>query len=227
MRLKNARERPTAIHKSSWLLFIVHYTKGGQSNHLPLKDIDNAYAIFLEGRAKKVLNIRREEVERKLEVKELEVNVLKRLLGQKGNKDGLLAHIIGIYARLSDTNEIITGMESDQREMSATIDSLKIAIRREQQKTATAKRSITAQKGMITKRLNALDLETSNRDTEWISLTSKLSKERGYNKMIATKNSNTLERKMNIIKENNIEITSQKFRFPYSFLIASRKALHY
>jgi hypothetical protein len=34
--------------------------------------------------------------------------MLKRLLGQKGNKDGLLAHIIGIYARLSDTNEIIT-----------------------------------------------------------------------------------------------------------------------
>jgi hypothetical protein len=179
-----------------------------------VKDIDNAYAVFLEGRAKKVLNIRREEVERKLEVKELEVNVLKRLLGQKGNKDGLLAHIIGIYARLSDTNEIITGMESDQREMSATIDSLKIAIRREQQKTATAKRSITAQKGMITKRLNALDLETSNRDTEWISLTSKLSKERGYNKMIATKNSNTLERKMNIMKENNIEITKSKISLP-------------
>lgn len=135
---------------------------------LKVKDIDNAYAIFLEGRAKKVLNIRREEVERKLEVKELEIDMLQRLLGQKGSKDGLLAHIIGIYARLSDTNEIITGMESDQREMSATIDSLKIAIRREQQKTATAKRSITAQKGMITKRLNALDLETSNRDTEWM-----------------------------------------------------------
>ena len=63
------------------------------------------YAIFLEGRAKKVLNIRREEVDRKLEVKELGINVLKRLLGQKGSKDGLLAHIIGIYARLSDTND--------------------------------------------------------------------------------------------------------------------------
>ena len=70
-----------------------------------VKDIDNAYAIFLEGRAKKVLNIRREEVDRKLEVKELGINVLKRLLGQKGSKDGLLAHIIGIYARLSDTND--------------------------------------------------------------------------------------------------------------------------
>jgi hypothetical protein len=105
-------------------------------------------------------------------------------------------------------------MESDQREMSATIDSLKIAIRRKQQKAATAKRSITAQKGMITKRLNALDLEISNRDTEWISLTSKLSKERGYNKMIATKNSNTLKRKMNIMKENNIEITKSKISLP-------------
>lgn len=108
----------------------------------------------------------------------------------------------------------MTGIESDQREMFATIDSLKVAIRREQQKTATAKRSITAQKGMITKRLNALDLETSNLDTEWISLTSKLSKECGYNKMIATKNSNTSERKMNIMKENNIEITKSKISLP-------------
>jgi hypothetical protein len=67
---------------------------------------------------------------------------------------------------------------------------------------------------MITKRLNAFDLETSNRDTECISLTSKLSKERGYNKMIATKNSNTLERKMNIMKENNIENTKSKISLP-------------
>lgn len=112
-----------------------------------VKDIDNAYAIFLEGRAKKVLNIRREEVERKLEVNELEVNALKRLLGEKGSKDGLLAHIIGIYARLRDTNEIITAMESDQREMSATIDSLKIAIRHEQQKRRLQKEALRLRKG--------------------------------------------------------------------------------
>ena len=101
-------------------------------------------------------------------------------------------------------------MGSDQIEMCNTIDSLKKVIKREQKKTENAKRSISAQKGMITKRLNALDLETSNRNVEWLQSTSQIAKHRGYNKMIATKNSHKFQKEMKIVKKNEMEITTLK-----------------
>ena len=101
-------------------------------------------------------------------------------------------------------------MGSDQIEMCDTIDSLKKVIQPEQKKTENAKRSISAQKGTITKRWNALDLQTSNRNMEWLQSTSQIAKHRGYNKMIATKNSNKLQKEMKIIRKNEMEIATSK-----------------
>jgi hypothetical protein len=70
-----------------------------------------------------------------------------------------------------------------------------ITVQREQKKTENTKRRVSAQKGMRTKRPNVLDLEMNNRDTEWSKSTSKIAKQHGYNKMVATKNLNMLEEK--------------------------------
>lgn len=55
---------------------------------------------------------------------------------------------------------------------------------------------------MITKRLNALDLETTNREKKWCNSVSKIAKPNGYNKMVATKNSNMLVREKKKIKQD-------------------------
>ena len=178
------------------------------------KDLQDAYSHFLAKRVQKDQNNTFEKEPKIKEVKQLEVNVLKRLLGQKGSKDGLLLHITEIYGKLLEANERIKGLETDQKELCETIDSLKSAVLREQRKSTNAKRSISAQKGMITKRLNALDLEISNRDTEWNVSVSKIVKQNGYNKMVATKNSNMLEREKNKIKMNNIKTSSSKISLP-------------
>ena len=158
------------------------------------KDLQDAYSNFLAKRVRKDQNNTVEKEPKIIEVKQLEVNVLKRLLGQKGSKDGLLLHITEIYGKLLEANERIKGLETDQKELCETIDSLKSAVLREQRKSTNAKRSISAQKGMITKGLNALDLEISNRDTEWNVSVSKIVKQNGHNKMVATKNLHMLER---------------------------------
>ena len=178
------------------------------------KDFQDAYSNFLAKRVRKDQNNTVEKEPKIIEVKQLEVNVLKRLLGQKGSKDGLLLHITEIYGKLLEANERIKGLETDQKELCETIDSLKSAVLREQRKSTNAKRSISAQKGMITKRLNALDLEISNRDTEWNVSVSKIVKQNGYNKMVATKNSNMLGREKNKIKMNNIKTSSSKISLP-------------
>jgi hypothetical protein len=120
-------------------------------------------------------------------VNQLEVNVLKRMLAQNRSKEALLLYITDTYGRLSELIKQIEAMEIDHKEMCDTIDSLKITVQREQKKTENAKRSISAQKGMMMKRLNALDLETSSRDTEWRKSKSKIAKQHGYNKMVAKK----------------------------------------
>ena len=178
------------------------------------RDLQEAYTIFLERRQKKDQNSSAEKEHKIIEVKQLEVNVLKRLLGQKGSKDGLLLHITETYGRLCEATDHIKGMEIEQKEMCDTIESLKITIRREQKKTENAKRSISAQKGMITKRLNALDLETSNREKEWCNSVSKITKQHGYNKMVATKNSNMLEREKNKLKEDQKKNSFAKISLP-------------
>lgn len=179
-----------------------------------VKDLQEAYTIFLERRQKKDQNSGVVKECKVVEIKQLEVNVLKRLLGQKGSKDGLLQHIIETYGMLSEANDHIKEMEIDQKEMSDTIDSLKITIRREQKKSENAKRSISAQKGMITKRLNALDLETTNREKEWCNSISKIAKQNGYNKMVATKNSNMLVREKNKIRQDQKNNSFSKISLP-------------
>ena len=179
-----------------------------------VRDLEPAYTTFLDGRAKKNLNFSTEKEKQISSIDKLDEIVLKRMLGQKGRKDGLLLHITGIYAKIDNLNELIKEMGSDQIEMCDTIDSLKKLIQREQKKTENAKRSISAQKGMITKRLNALDLETTNRNMEWLQSTSQIAKHRGYNKMIATKNSNKLQKEMKIIKKNEMEIATSKISLP-------------
>lgn len=59
---------------------------------------------------------------------------------------------------------------------------------------------------MITRRINALDLETSNRDLEWNNSQAQLIKQRGYNKMIATKLISTSEREF--LKSMNLKTKS-------------------
>lgn len=179
-----------------------------------VKDLQKPYTIFLEGRISKDQNVIAEKELKVSEVEQLELIVLKRLLGQKGKKELLLLHIQEVYGKLSGLTQLIEVMGIDKKEMCDTIDSLKVTIQREQKKTENAKRSISAQKGMITKRLNALDLETSNRDTEWNKSAAKIAKQHGYNKMVATKNSNMLEREKNKIKKDQEYISLSKISLP-------------
>ena len=189
------------INVREWKLFTV-------------KNLQEAYVTFLAKRARKDDNDNVAKEVKIREFKQLDINVLKRLLGQKGNKDGLLLHITETYEKLREADEQIKVMETDQKELCETIDSLKITIRREQRKLENTKRSISAQKGVITKRLNALDLETSNRDTEWNNSVSKITKQQGYNKMIATKNMNMLEREKNKMKNNVLRTQTSKISLP-------------
>ena len=123
-----------------------------------VRDLEAAYIIFLTGRARKSLNFSTEKAKRVTSVNKLEKSVLKRLLGQKGRKDGLLLHITAMYSKLDSLNELIKEMESDQIEMCDTIDSLKEVIQREQKKTENSKRSIAAQKGMKEEVMNYTNL---------------------------------------------------------------------
>ena len=68
--------------------------------------------------------------------------------------------------------------------MKDAINALEKSFRREQNDFQKSKRSLYAQKGMITRRINALDLETSNRDLEWRNSKSLMNKQRRYNNNI-------------------------------------------
>ena len=72
-----------------------------------IRDLEPAYTAFLDGRAKKNLNCSSEKEKHVTSIDKLDETVLKRLLGQKGRKDGLLLHITGIYAKLDNLNELI------------------------------------------------------------------------------------------------------------------------
>ena len=107
------------INVRAWKLFTV-------------KNLQEAYVTFLAKRARKDDNDNVAKEVKIREFKQLDINVLKRLLGQKGNKDGLLLHITETYEKLREADEQIKVMETDQKELCETIDSLKITIRREQ-----------------------------------------------------------------------------------------------
>lgn len=109
------------INVREWKLFTV-------------KNLQEAYVTFLAKRARKDDNDNVAKEVKIREFKQLGINVLKRLLGQKGNKDGLLLHITETYEKLREADEQIKVMETDQKELCETIDSLKITIRREQRK---------------------------------------------------------------------------------------------
>ena len=99
-----------------------------------MTDLQKAYNAFLEGRIRKEQNGSIEKEREVTKVSQLEINVLKRMLAQNRNKDGLLLHITETYRRLSEQDELIKAMEIDQKEMSDAINSLKSTIQREQKK---------------------------------------------------------------------------------------------
>ena len=57
-------------------------------------------------------------------------------------------------------------------------------------------------------------METSNRDTEWNKSKSIIAKQHGYNKMVATKNSNMLGREKNKLKQDQKELSVSKISLP-------------
>lgn len=123
-------------------------------------------------------------------------------------------HITETYKSLQISNEKIVQLESINSEMQDAINALKKSLRREQNNFQKSKRSLYAQKGIITRRINALDLETSNRDLELNNSKAQIVKQRGYNKTIATKLISTSERESLKIKANKINESQNKISLP-------------
>ena len=122
-------------------------------------------------------------------------------------------HITETYNSLQISNEKIVQLESINSEMQDAINALEKSFRREQNNFQKSKRSLYAQKGIITRRINALDaldLETSNRDLELNNSKAQIVKQRGYNKTIATKLISTSERESLKIKANKINESQNK-----------------
>ena len=104
-------------------------------------------------------------------------------------------------------------VENEKLDMLETIKCLEATIKRLQRDAEGEKRRISANKGQLTRRLNALALETANRNDEWRRSESQLVRSMGYNKMISTKNATTLKREMEKLKDNNL-IQHQKISLP-------------
>jgi hypothetical protein len=64
-----------------------------------MTDLQKAYNAFLEGRIRKEKNGSIEKERKDTEVSQLEITILKRMLAQNRNKDGLL-HVNGIVIQV-------------------------------------------------------------------------------------------------------------------------------
>lgn len=92
---------------------------------------------------------------------------IKRVLGQKHGQGRMFERITNLYTGLAESEQTNASMEKEKLDMLETINCLELTIRRLQRNSESEKRRISASKGQITRRLNALALETANRHNEW------------------------------------------------------------
>ena len=91
---------------------------------------------------------------------------IKRILGQKHSQNRMFERITNLYTSLEESGVTIMDMKKENLDMQETINSLENAIRRLKSDSEESKRRVSASKGQMTKRLNALALETTNRNIE-------------------------------------------------------------
>lgn len=172
--------------------------------------LERHYDTFTAERLRKVSNVLTPET--KL-VELYDASSIKRLLGQKHCQSRMFDQITNLYESLDESASTILELKNEKADMQETIDSLESAIRRLQRDTEGSKRRISASKGQMTKRLNALALETENRNTEWRRCESELIRRAGYNKMVSTKNATTIKKGMEKFSEEKV-VLNDKISLP-------------
>ena len=156
--------------------------------------LEKLYLTFSAERDSKISNIMTPEPKLRSAIEPYDAASIKRILGQKHSQSRMFERITNLYTSLEELEVTIMDIKKEKLDMQETIDSLENAIRRLKSDSEESKRRVSASKGQMTKRLNALALETTNRNIEWKRCESQLIKNAGYNKMISTKNKTTIRR---------------------------------
>jgi hypothetical protein len=147
-----------------------------------LAAFERHYDSFKAERLRKISNVLTPESKLDSTIEPFDAASIKRLLGLEHCQSKMFDRISNLYTSLAESADKILGLEKEKLDMQDTINSLESAIRRLQKATGVSKRRISASKGQMTKRSNALALETENRNTEWRRCESQLVKRAGYNK---------------------------------------------
>ena len=132
-------------------------------------DVERHFDSFTADRLRKSSNLMttpETKSELTATIEPYDASSIKRLLGQKHCQSKMFDRIKNLYTSLAESADTILGLEKEKADMQDTITSLESAIRKLQTETEGSKRRISASKGQMTKRLNALALETENRNME-------------------------------------------------------------
>ena len=156
--------------------------------------LEKLYLTFSAERDSKISNIVTPEPKSRSAIEPYDAASIKRILGQKHSQSRMFGRITDLYTSLEESEVTIMDIKKEKQDMQETINSLENAIRRLKSDSKGSKRRISASKEQMTKRLNALALETTNRNIEWKRCESQLIRNAYYNKMIATKNATTIRR---------------------------------
>ena len=100
-------------------------------------------------------------------IESYDASSMKRVLGQKHGQGRIFERITNLYTSLAESEQTNASMEKEKLDMLETINCLELTIRRLQRNSESEKRDISASKGQITRRMNAVALETANRHNEW------------------------------------------------------------
>ena len=175
--------------------------------------LETHFLNFSAERDRKIANVMTPESKLKNVIEKYDAPSIKRILGQKHSQNRMFERITNLYTSLTESEDIIVTMKKEKEDMQEIINSLENAIRRLQRNSEGSKRRIAASKGQMTKRLNALALETTNRDIEWKRCESILVRKAGHNKMISTKNATTLRREKEKLNGDKV-IQNSKISLP-------------
>lgn len=91
---------------------------------------------------------------------------IKRILGQKHSQSRMFERISNFYSGLAELQQTNMSVENEKLDMLETIKCLEATIKRLQRGAEGKIRRISANKGQLTRRLNALALETANINVE-------------------------------------------------------------
>ena len=128
--------------------------------------LEKLYLTFSNERDYKISNIMTPEPKLRSVIEPYDAASIKRILGQKHSQSRMFERITNLYTSLEELEVTIMDIKKEKLDMQETIDSLENAIRRLKSDSEGSKRRISASKGQMTKRLNALALETTNRNIE-------------------------------------------------------------